>query len=152
MKHCIYCCRIYTEKLPHARCLGFIKVPTTQYKNSPFMVHEMEKTRNHEKYSTIFLFAFKHDMCTIFLLFQLMCATMQQWHWCFVGFVANKKTQFYIQLVYKPHFGTWILLFGPFRLCWQVGKKSGFEFFWATFEGGFFNFLWAKKIFFFLKT
>ena len=24
-------------------------------------------------------------------------------------------------------------------------KKSGFEFFWATFEGGFFNFLKAKK-------
>ena len=34
---------------------------------------------------------------------------------------------------------------------WVVGavravrKKSGFEEFWATFEGGFFNFLWAKK-------
>ena len=27
----------------------------------------------------------------------------------------------------------------------QSGKKSGFEFFWATFEGGFFNILWAKK-------
>jgi hypothetical protein len=26
-----------------------------------------------------------------------------------------------------------------------VKKKSGFEFFWATFEGGFFNFLLAKK-------
>ena len=51
------------------------------------------------------------------------------------------KTQLYIQLVYRPHFGTWILLFGPFGL-W---KKSGFEFFCTTFEGGFFNFLWAKK-------
>ena len=29
------------------------------------------------------------------------------------------KSQFYIQLVYRPHFGTWILLFGPFGLCWQ---------------------------------
>jgi len=38
--------RICTEKLPHARCLGFIKVPTTQYKSSPYMVHEMEKARN----------------------------------------------------------------------------------------------------------
>ena len=26
-----------------------------------------------------------------------------------------------------------------------VRKKSGFEFSWATFEGGFFNFLWEKK-------
>ena len=29
-----------------------------------------------------------------------------------------------------------------------VRKKSGFEFFWATFEGVFFNFLRAKKIIF----
>ena len=28
-----------------------------------------------------------------------------------------------------------------------VRKKSGFEFFRATFEGGFFNFLWAKRKF-----
>ena len=61
--------------------------------------------------------------------------------------------QFYIQLVYKPHFGTWILLFGPFRQLRTVRKKSRFEFFWATFEGGFFNFLRAKNFFEnFLKT
>ena len=30
-----------------------------------------------------------------------------------------RHPQFYIQLVYWPHFGTWILLFGPFGLCWQ---------------------------------
>ena len=24
-------------------------------------------------------------------------------------------------------------------------EKSGFEVFWVTFEGGFFNFFWAKK-------
>ena len=30
-----------------------------------------------------------------------------------------------------------------------VRKKSGFEFFWATFEGVFFNFLRAKKLIFF---
>ena len=55
-------------------------------------------------------------------------------------------TQFYIQLFYMPHFGAWILLFGPFGQLRQQGKKSGFELFWATFEGGFFNFLRAKKI------
>ena len=32
-----------------------------------------------------------------------------------------------------------------------VRKKSGFEFFWETFEGVFFNFLRAKKIEFFWK-
>ena len=32
-----------------------------------------------------------------------------------------------------------------------VRKKSGFEFFWATFEGVFFNFLRAKKMNFFWK-
>ena len=65
----------------------------------------------------------------------------------FLNFYGDERlfAQFHIQLVYRPHFGTWILLFGPFGLSWQYGKKSGFEFFWATFEGGFFNFLWAKK-------
>ena len=53
--------------------------------------------------------------------------------------------QFYIQLAYKPHFWIWFLLFGLFGQLRAVRKKSGFEFFWANFEGGFFNFLWAKK-------
>ena len=34
-----------------------------------------------------------------------------------------KKAQFYIQLVYKPHFGTQILLFGPFGQLRPVWKK-----------------------------
>ena len=38
-------------------------------------------------------------------------------------FTDRCQTQFYIQLVYKPHFGTWILLFGPFWQLW-VEKKS----------------------------
>ena len=33
-----------------------------------------------------------------------------------------------------------------------VRKKSGFEFFWATFEDVFFNFLRAKKIDFFFEN
>ena len=33
-----------------------------------------------------------------------------------------------------------------------VRKKSGFEFFWATFEGVFFQLFEGKKIEFFLKT
>ena len=55
------------------------------------------------------------------------------------------RSQFYIQLVYKPHFGTWILLLGRLGSSGSKEKKCGFEFFWATFEGGFFNFLWAKN-------
>ena len=35
----------------------------------------------------------------------------------------------------------------PFGQLRAVRKKSGFEFFWATFEGVFFKFVWAKKKF-----
>ena len=39
--------------------------------------------------------------------------------------------QFYIQLVYKPHFGTRILLFGPFGQLRAVMKKKKIQyFFW----------------------
>ena len=54
--------------------------------------------------------------------------------------------QFYIQLVYKPQFGTWILLIGPF---WQLRAVSGFEFF--RFWGWFFQFFVGKKFFYFFK-
>jgi hypothetical protein len=40
--------------------------------------------------------------------------------------------------------GTWISLFEQLR---AIRKKSGFEFFWATFEGGLLNFLRAKTFF-----
>ena len=53
--------------------------------------------------------------------------------------------QFYIQLVYKPQFGTWILLFGPFRQLRAVRKKKWIWVFLSHFWGCFFNFLWAKK-------
>ena len=36
---------------------------------------------------------------------------------------------------------------GHFGCAGSKGKKSGFEEFWATFEGGFFNFLRAKNFF-----
>ena len=52
-------------------------------------------------------------------------------------------TSFFPQF-YEPHFGTWILLFGQLR---ALRKKSGFEVFWATFEGGFFNVLRTKEMF-----
>ena len=38
------------------------------------------------------------------------------------------------------HFGTWNLLFG------QLWVKKKIEYFWATFDCGFFNFLWEKKL------
>ena len=41
--------------------------------------------------------------------------------------IQGKYTQFYIQLVNGPHFGTGILLFGPIGQSGQQGKKSGFE-------------------------
>ena len=47
-----------------------------------------------------------------------------------------QMAQFYIQFVYKPHFGTWILLFGLFGQIWV--------FLSYTFESGFFNISWAE--------
>ena len=55
-----------------------------------------------------------------------------------VGVTSSPDAQFYIQLVYKPYYGTWILLFGPFG---QLRVKK-------TFEGGFLNF-WRAIFFFF---
>ena len=40
----------------------------------------------------------------------------------------NYLPQFYIQLVYKPHFGAWILLFGPFGQLRAVRKKVDLSF------------------------
>ena len=47
------------------------------------------------------------------------------------------QSQFYIQLVYKPHFGTWISLFGLFGHLTAVRKN---KWIWV------FSILWAKKI------
>ena len=52
-----------------------------------------------------------------------------------------KKPQFYIQLVYKPQFGTSILLFEPFGQLssGQKGKKKWIWFFLSNFWGWFKN-------------
>ena len=46
--------------------------------------------------------------------------------------------QFFIQLVYKPHLGTWILLFGLFGQLMAVRKNIKFQYLWAPFLGIFF--------------
>ena len=53
--------------------------------------------------------------------------------------------QFYIQLVYKPHFGTWILLFGPFGQLRAVRKKKWILVFLSNFWGWFFQLFGVKK-------
>ena len=57
--------------------------------------------------------------------------------------------QFYIQLLYRPHFGTWILPFGLLGSTvgskWKISEMTEFLLKYATFWGGFFNFLRAKK-------
>jgi hypothetical protein len=64
-------------------------------------------------------------------------------------------TQFNIQLIYKPHFGKWILLFGPFRQLRAVRKKKEFEYFLATlrvvFQLFFGNFFFFKYCGFYTK-
>ena len=56
-------------------------------------------------------------------------------------------SQFYIQLVNRPHSGTWILLFGPFGQSGQSGKTCGVAEFWATFESVFLFFGGQNKHF-----
>ena len=85
----------------------------------------------------IFLFPF-WPLIKVYFLFSCKCFVMsffeKSWWWWAYLFVTlfmvfslpwelgNKKnirtpgitSQLYIQLVYRPHFGTWILLLGPF--------------------------------------
>ena len=66
------------------------------------------------------------------------------------------KSECYKELYYRPHSGTRFRRFGPFWPGGQNGKISETTEFllkYATFLGGFFNFLWAKLLFrFFLKV
>ena len=59
--------------------------------------------------------------------------------------------QFYIQLLYKPHFGTWIVPFGLLGSTvdskWKNSETTEFLPKYATFWGGFFMFSWAKNYF-----
>ena len=64
---------------------------------------------------------------------------------------ANSPQYFRSISIYSWSIGH--ILEHEFFCCGRLGsqgskeKKSGFEEFWATFEGGFFNFLWAKFFF-----
>ena len=53
--------------------------------------------------------------------------------------------QFYIQLLYRPYFGTWILPFGLLGSKWEISETTEFLLKYATFWGGFFMFSWAKN-------
>ena len=53
-------------------------------------------------------------------------------------------SQFYIQLLYRPHLGTWILPFGLMGSKWKNSETTEFLLKYATFWGGFFMFSWAK--------
>ena len=74
-----------------------------------------------------------------FLITNFCCLNFNQiFQW-----IVMRTPQFYIQFilyiqVYKPHFGTWILLFWPNG---QLRALIENEYFSATFEGGFFKFL-----------
>ena len=68
-----------------------------------------------------------------------------------VGFVLlfdqGVNAEFYKELYYRLHLGTRFRHFGPFWPGGQNGKISETTEFllkYATFLGGFFNFLWAK--------
>ena len=59
--------------------------------------------------------------------------------------VLSPVLSFYIQLLYKPHLGTWILPFGLLGSKRKISETTEFLLKQATFWGGFFNFLWPKK-------
>ena len=67
--------------------------------------------------------------------------------WCTTAVIYFKnaqfaiRPQFYIQLLYRPHLGTWILPFGQFRQNKKISETTEFLLKYATFWGGFFNFL-----------
>ena len=60
------------------------------------------------------------------------------WPLCSRDFSTEKK-EYYLELVYKPHFETWILLLGQFGKLRAVKKKNQFKYFLVTFESVFFN-------------
>ena len=61
---------------------------------------------------------------------------------------VSRWAQFYIQLLYRSHFGTWILPFGLLGSTvgskWKISETTEFLLKYATFWGGFFMFSWAK--------
>jgi len=57
------------------------------------------------------------------------------------------NAQFYIQLLYRLHFGTWILPFGLLGSECKISETTEFLLKYATFWDGFFMFSWAKKHF-----
>ena len=56
----------------------------------------------------------------------------------------RSQSQFYIQLVNRPHE---FFCLGCLGSQGSIREKSGLEEFWATFEGVFFNFWWSKQTF-----
>ena len=67
----------------------------------------------------------------------------------FIGWSNASKPQFYIQLLYRPHLGTWFLPFGLLGSKWKISETMEFLLKYATFWGGFFMFSWGKFLFFF---
>ena len=53
---------------------------------------------------------------------------LQLWHDFARQRNQSRKSQFYIQLVNRPQFGTWILLFGPFGQLRAAEKKVDLSF------------------------
>ena len=72
-----------------------------------------------------------------------LCPWVHHWHW--------GKSQFYIQLVYKPHFETWSLLFGQFGHLCAVRKNINLSFF-SHFWGWFSQLFKGQKNFLFKNT
>jgi hypothetical protein len=99
-----------------------------------------------------------HYCCTLGQVRQLRAAVeldLSLWqNWIISWYTYHYYMDMCPSSIYSwSHFGTWILLFWLFVQLWAVRKKNGFEFFWETFEGGFFQLFCGqtKTKFFFWK-
>ena len=86
-------------------------------------MHSQRSSEQQKK--TIWKIEFKRKILCKQFLFLIFC-------WCLA--------QFYIQLVYKPQFGTWILLFGSF-----AQEKKWIWVFLSNFSGCFFSTFCGQK-------
>ena len=63
----------------------------------------------------------------------------------YIVVLQSFSPQFYIQLIFKPHFGTWVLLFGQFWHLRQYEKKKWIWVFLSNFVGVFSTFCGQKN-------
>ena len=105
--------------------MSIFSSPTTQWMTLSILISKNPSWLHNSSYTfqyipTLESFKDKNlSKCT------KLFATCHSWTWIRYVWLSIRyfQSQFCIQLFYKPHFGTWILLFGPFGQLRAVRKK-----------------------------